>query len=133
MVANGPRKTHPTSRRVRVIHNHTYVVDTTKALHVWEHDNYPQLYFPLSELKVEWKDKETVKRDGDVAAAVVEIVIPAREGIKEVKSDRVLRFADDPRLGILAGLVRLEFGSMGRFTFETVPRIDGEEKSEANS
>ena len=63
-----------------------------------------------------------MERDGDVAAAVVEIVVPAREGLKEVRSDRAIRFADEPRLGVLAGLVRLEFGAMGRFSL-----TDGEE------
>ena len=90
-------------------------MDTTKAVHVWEHDGYPQYYFPLSELKnCKREDKETVEKDGKTAAAVVEITVPAGEGIKEVRTDRVLRFADEKSLGALAGMVRLEFGSMGQ-------------------
>lgn len=115
MIVHGPVKTSPTTRRVRVLHNHTYIVDTTKAVHVWEHEGYPQFYVPISQLQnCTWKDKQTVKRDGDVAAAVVEITVPGGEGGKEVKTERVIRFADEPRLGVLAGLVRLEFGSMGK-------------------
>lgn len=100
---------------MRVIHNHTIIVDTTSALHVWEHDYYPQLYFPVGELKnCSTRDKENVPTDGKTGAVLVEITIPSRDGIEAVTSDRVLRFADAKAAGALAGLVRLEFGSMGR-------------------
>ncbi|KAF7562881.1 hypothetical protein G7046_g1249 [Stylonectria norvegica] len=120
LLTHGPRKVLPTTRRVRVIHNHTFIVDTVKAVQVWEHDYYPQYYVPLSELKnCTWKDKHVVeagKGNGDEAAtAVVEVTVSAQNGIAEAKTDRVIRFADTPSLEKLAGLVRLEFGSMGSF------------------
>lgn len=100
---------------MRVVHNHTYIVDTTKALHVWEHDGYPQYYFPASALKnCKLQDKETVSKNGKVVAAVVELTIPAGDGFAEVKCDRVIRFADSDHLGVLKGLVRLEFKAMGQ-------------------
>lgn len=114
LVEHGPRKTHATSRRVRVIYNHAYIVDTTKAVHVWEHDGYPQYYFPASELKdCTARDKESIEKNGDVVASVVELTVPARDGIQEVRTGRVIRFLDHDRLGVLKGLVRLEFGAMG--------------------
>ncbi|EFY99397.1 DUF427 domain protein [Metarhizium robertsii] len=113
LLTNGPRKVYPASRRVRVIHNNTTIVDSTKAVHVWEHDGYPQFYFPLSELKnCSKRDIQLVRSDGVARAAVVEVTIPARNGIKETKTDRVIRFTDDRSLGALSGLVRLEFGAM---------------------
>lgn len=115
MVQHGPRKTLATSRRIRVVHNHTYVVDTTKATLVWEHDYYPQLYIPRGDLQnCEVIDKHEVQHDLKLRAAVVELVVPAHDGIDELKTDRVVRFADDKSLGPIAGMVRLEFGSMGK-------------------
>lgn len=115
LLTNGPRKVYPASRRVRVIHNHTIIVDTSKAMHVWEHDGYPQFYVPLSELRnCSKRDTQLIRSDGVARAAVVEVTIPSRNGIKEAKTDRVLRFTDDKSLGALAGLVRLEFGAMGQ-------------------
>ena len=110
----GPKKILPTPRRVRVIHNHTVIVDTTKALHVWEHDYYPQLYFPFTELKnCTTKDKNGVMEGSKPSAAIVEITIPGGSGFDEVKTDRAVRFADDKSIGKLAGLLRLEFASFG--------------------
>ncbi|OAQ70933.1 WSC domain-containing protein [Pochonia chlamydosporia 170] len=122
LLTNGPRKVYPASRRVRVIHNHTIIVDTSKAMHVWEHDGYPQFYVPLSELRnCSKRDTQLIRSDGVARAAVVEVTIPSRNGIKEVKTDRVLRFTDDKSLGALAGLVRLEFGAMDQWLEEDVP------------
>ncbi|KAG5919336.1 hypothetical protein E4U42_006548 [Claviceps africana] len=122
ILTNGPRKVYPASRRVRVIHNNTTIVDTTKAVHVWEHDGYPQFYFPLSELKhCSYKDTQLIRSDGVARAALVEVTFHARNGAKECKTNRVLRFTDDRSLGALSGLLRLEFGSMDQWLEEDVP------------
>ena len=116
MVENGPKKTLPTSRRVRVIHNHTFILDTTRALLVWEHDYYPHFYAVKEELmNCEISEKKTIERNGKVAAAVVKLAIPGHDGVEEAETDRVVYFAADESLGPLAGMVRLEFGSMGEF------------------
>lgn len=116
MIMHGPRKAEATARRVRVIHNHTVIVDTIKAFHVWEHDAYPQYYIAHGDLKnCKLSDKQEIQGGGKTAAAVVELVIPSHDGLKEEKTDRVVRFAEDKSLGPLAGMVRLEFGSMGMF------------------
>lgn len=99
-----------------MIHNHTYIVDTTRAVLVWEHDYYPQFYVAQSDLQnCKLSDKQEVHPDGKAAAAVVELTISAQDGIDEVKTDRVVRFANDESLGPIAGMVRLEFGSMGMY------------------
>lgn len=103
----------PTPRRVRAYLNHTAIVDTTKALHVWEHAFYPQFYVPFTELRnCTTKDKKKIDKDGKLVAAVIEITVPGQNGLEELKTDRAVRFENDPVAGSLAGMVRLEFGSM---------------------
>jgi uncharacterized protein (DUF427 family) len=52
MAGNYPRMltridhVEPAPRRVRVIHDGQVLVDTTRALYVWEWSNYPQYYVP---------------------------------------------------------------------------------------
>ncbi|KAK5989406.1 hypothetical protein PT974_10925 [Cladobotryum mycophilum] len=122
LLTNGPRKVYSPSRRVRVILHYATIVDTTKAVLIWEHDAYPHYYVPLAELKhCTHKDVKSVKSDGVHRAAVIEITVPARNGIEEKKTERALRFSDDRSLGALAGLVRLEFGSMDKWLEEDVP------------
>lgn len=107
---------------MRVVHHHTTIVDTTKAVFVWEHDGYPQFYVPQTELSCcSTRDRQLVRSGGVVGAAVVELVVPARNGLGECRTDRVLRFTEDRSLGALAGLVRLEFGAMGMLPLLAVP------------
>ncbi|KPM38351.1 hypothetical protein AK830_g8239 [Neonectria ditissima] len=122
LLEHGPRKTHTTSRRIRVIYNHTYIVDTTKAVQVWEHDGFPQYYLPTSELKnSDIRDKETIEKDGDTVATVAELTVPAKDGIPKATTGRVILFRNDDRLGALKGLARLEFDAMDQWLEEDVP------------
>ncbi|KAK1995536.1 DUF427-domain-containing protein [Colletotrichum falcatum] len=126
LLVNGAHRIRSTSRRVRVILNQTYIVDTTNAVHVWEHIAYPQYYVRMSELQnCSWRDKQGIVPAGDpsaIAAHVVEITIPGQKGAKDLVTDRVLRFSDDEKLnGALKGLVRLEFGSMDQWLEEETP------------
>lgn len=116
-----------------MLHNRAFVVDTLRAAHVWEHDAYPQFYVPEGELRAgecALSDKTLIYHDDDdddgdggrerregkvVVAAVCELTVPgASRGLPEVKTDRVLRFTGECGLRELAGMVRLEFGSMGK-------------------
>ncbi|KXH39189.1 hypothetical protein CNYM01_05973 [Colletotrichum nymphaeae SA-01] len=126
LLTNGPHKTQPTARRVRVILNSTCVVDTTKAVHVWEHVAYPQYYVPVTELRnCRWKDKQDIQSTTDAsqaAAAVVEVTVPGRDGENDFTTDRALRFSDNGEIsGALKGLIRLEFGSMDQWLEEETP------------
>lgn len=42
--------TAPVARRVRATFEGAKVVDTTRAIHVWEHPYYPQLYIPAADI-----------------------------------------------------------------------------------
>lgn len=115
MAEKGPRKTEGTTRRVRAIFKRTVVVDTTKALYVWEHDAYPQFYVPLKDIRdCALTVKHKIDHDGKTVAEVCELSVKAPDGGVEEKTDRVVVFKDEKSLGALAGTVRLEFGSMGR-------------------
>ena len=115
---NGVRKVIPTSRRVRIIHNQTIIVDTTRAVHVWEHDFYPYFYFPIDELQnCTLVDKQLVRNSHEkVLAAIVELAIPAKSGRDAATNDRVIHFrnvlfTDDKDM---TNMVRIEFGSVGK-------------------
>jgi len=117
---HGPHKTLSTSKRVRVVFNRTIIIDTTKAIYVWEHAAYPQFYIPGKALEnCTLKEKQPVEHGGSQVAQVVELSVTA-DG-KEAKTDRVVRFADNSSLGVLAGMVRLEFGSMDQWMEEDAP------------
>ncbi|KAF2424498.1 DUF427-domain-containing protein [Tothia fuscella] len=124
LLTNGPRKTNSTSRRVRVLFNNSYIIDTTQALHVWEHDGFPQYYIPFSALQnCTPSVREDIKANGGGAgASILKIQVPGPKGFKEKTTDRAIRFSDDASLaGKLAGLVRLEFGSMDKWLEEDTP------------
>lgn len=95
--------------------NNTSIVDTTKAVHIWEHDAYPQYYIPFEELhNCTTSIKQDINSGGKSVAAILELVVAAHDGLAEKKSDRVLCFMDEKALEPLAGKVRLEFCSMGK-------------------
>lgn len=136
VLKDGPHKTQPTSRRVRVIHHGSTIVDTTKAVHVWEHPYYPYFYIPTSELKsCVLKDVEEVTRpsgsQGDqqqhLHAALVELTVKGPDGAHKGKTDRVVRFyqkdgeSETSPSSVLDGLARLEFASMDHWLEEDIP------------
>jgi hypothetical protein len=121
LLKDGPHKHLPANRRVRIIHNHAVIVDTTSALLVWEHSFYPQLYVPFKALKnCNTQDKKEVKKDGKVGAAIVEVTVPGPDGAEAVKTDRVVRFEEaETASAPLSGFARIEFGSVGMYTVLT--------------
>ncbi|KAM5361366.1 hypothetical protein ACJZ2D_013136 [Fusarium nematophilum] len=122
LIELGPRKTLPANRRVRAIHNQTIIVDTTKGVYVWEHDYYPAIYVPQADvINCKLTDKQDISSQDKATAAVVELVVPAHDGLDEARTDRVVRFANDKSLGPLAGLLRIEFGSISQWLEEDVP------------
>jgi len=124
LLDEGPRKLFPTSRRVRVLLNHSYIVDTTSAVHVWEHEGFPQYYIPHTALQnCTWTKREEVKtKSGKLGAAIIDIKIPGPKGVGEKTTDRAIQFFDDESAaGKLAGLVRLEFSSMDKWLEEEAP------------
>lgn len=102
LLAKGPHKIERTPRRVRVLFDKSWIIDTTSAHHVWEHPYYPQYYVDSSSIKPgSITNKKPV--GGEHLASLATLQGPTKS------TERVLVFEQ----GVLAGLTRLEFGAMG--------------------
>lgn len=136
LLASGPHKTAPTSRRVRAVFNGRYILDTTRALHVWEHPYFPQFYVPLADFADGcWRRKEDVggeegaqekaRGKGEGGAFVVAVKVGDKE------TDRAIGFAEDVRgeASVLAGLCKVEFGAVGEFA-RCLPSLYGETRTQ---
>ena len=128
LIEHGPRKALPTSRRIRAIHNHITVVDTTKAVYVWEHDSFPTIYVPLVDIRNgKLADQQNISVELKERAAISQLIVPGHDVLEEKKVDGVLRFFQDVTLGSLSDMVRIEFRSIGMCSFvqdETTKLID---------
>ncbi|KAK2674591.1 Superfamily of unknown function DUF427 [Fusarium oxysporum f. sp. vasinfectum] len=122
LIEHGPRKTMQTSRRIRAIHNHTTIVDTTHGVYVWEHNSFPTVYVPVVDVKnAKLVDKKNISVELKERAAIAQLVIPAHDSIKEAKVDNVVRFFQDVTLGALSDMVRIEFRSIDQWFEEDEP------------
>lgn len=121
LIEHGPRKVLQTTRRIRAIHNRTTIVDTTKAVYIYEHDSFPTIYVPLVDVKnAKLTDQQNISVELKDRAAVAQLVVPGHDGLDEVKIDRVLHFFQDVTLGPLSDTVRIEFRSIGMISFQQV-------------
>lgn len=106
LLTNGPHKVEKTPRRVRVLFDGIWILDTTSARHVWEHPYYPQYYVPTSAITgADLKKNKAVDDDGSVYFAELD----SKGSHPGAYTDRVLIFEKGP----LTGLTRLDFGTMG--------------------
>ncbi|OTA90865.1 hypothetical protein M434DRAFT_397641 [Hypoxylon sp. CO27-5] len=103
LVENGPVKTLPTSRRVRILFNGEYVADTTSAVFVWEHEYYPYYYVPRASF-LQGAIKTPPTHD---SYQVAELQVGQRT------TDRILVFGDElgAQSKALEGMVRFEFNA----------------------
>ncbi|KAL9053720.1 MAG: hypothetical protein Q9162_004594 [Coniocarpon cinnabarinum] len=131
LATNGPVKTSPTPRRVRIQHNNLFVADTTSALYVWEHGGYPYFYLPWSAFRGADHKDESVKwsiaeRGGEKGAmwAVWTLSVTGPTG-QTVENNRILSFqcdnASESPASVLSGCVRVEFLSVDGWYEEDVP------------
>jgi len=111
LVSEGPHKVLPTPKRIRILHNGTYIADSTKARYVWEHPFYPQYYLPKSAFdRSKISEGETIKSsDGEHIATLWKITVG------EQTTDRMICFADNlnGKANDLSGLVKAEFNAFG--------------------
>ncbi|SPJ74545.1 uncharacterized protein FTOL_04276 [Fusarium torulosum] len=122
LIEHGPRKVLQTTRRIRAIHNRTTIVDTTKAVYIYEHDSFPTIYVPLVDVKnAKLTDQQNISVELKDRAAVAQLVVPGHDGLDEVKIDRVLHFFQDVTLGPLSDTVRIEFRSIDQWLEEDEP------------
>ena len=113
MAGNYPRMltridhVEPAPRRVRVIHDGQVLVDTTRALYVWEWSNYPQYYVPrrdvAEDLLVTDGRTEQSSRGTSLLYSFASAPSPA---------PTVARLLDDAVRSELAGTFRFEWDAM---------------------
>ncbi|KAI3334609.1 DUF427-domain-containing protein [Ustulina deusta] len=112
LLANGPVRTLPAApKRVRIRFGGRYVADTTRAVYIWEHAYYPTYYVPSES----FADGVLSHRGPDSEKGFGLAVLSAGDA----STDRMIVF----REGVLAGLVRVEFGAVDAW-FEEDVRID---------
>lgn len=119
LLHQGPVKTLPTPKRVRIQFGSTIAADTTSALYVWEHDYYPFYYVPLSAFR-----EGLLKPKDDESSSSF---YTAKLTVGNRTTDRVLAFGADlppnSAARVLAGYVRVEFAAAGVAWFEEDERI----------
>jgi uncharacterized protein (DUF427 family) len=97
----------PVPRRVRAFLGGTAVLDTTRALYVWESPNYPQYYIPLEDVNpaalVDEEHPERLRR-GAARRHGLRVGETSRPGVAHV-------YTDDALEG-LAGSVRFEWAAL---------------------
>jgi uncharacterized protein (DUF427 family) len=97
----------PVPRRIRGFLGGELVVDTVRALYVWEWENYPQYYIPAEDVRVgALVDEEHVQRTrrGSVRTQAVQA--------GDVRRDRAARLVTDSPVAGLNGTVRFEWAAL---------------------
>lgn len=122
---DGPVKTLPTPRVVKLLHNGHYILQTTKAKYVWEIPFYPQFYVPATDLQASTKniplkitEGETYKTDDGTPVGQHWTL-----NVNGKPIDQCIAF--DPHLTgpahALAGLVKVDFGAVDQWFEEDTP------------
>jgi len=127
-VENGPHKTLPTPRRVRILINGACIADTLNtggALFVWEHSYYPQLYLPKTALlesvkgyTIVYENHQDVKDTDDKPIAQtlkVKVTRNSDNNMKEVK-DGFMVFGSNlsGKASPLSNMLKVNFSCAGK-------------------
>jgi len=97
----------PVPRRIRAMLGDTVVVDTTRAVYLWEWPNYPQFYLPLADVNSDALVDEDHARRGRWGTARrygLQVGEISRPGVGQA-------YGDDAHEG-LAGTIRLDWGAL---------------------
>ncbi|KAI2463716.1 DUF427-domain-containing protein [Annulohypoxylon bovei var. microspora] len=115
LVEEGPVKTQPTSRRIRILFDGEYIVDTTSALYVWEHEYYPYYYVPFKSFHGALPSYSPIDKNSPYWTAKL---TPHTRS-----TDRILVFGGNmgQRSEVLKNMVRFEFGAADAWFEEDVP------------
>jgi len=124
LLTTGPHKILPTTRRVRVIFNGFFVVDTTSARHVWEHPYYPQFYIPLSSIDPAFLDDTTSQIHPDAPVRTEHEAFRHTLSVGDKDCDKLISFHG----GDLDGYVKIDFEAMDAW-FEEDIQIYGHPKN----
>ncbi|KAF2451946.1 DUF427-domain-containing protein [Karstenula rhodostoma CBS 690.94] len=118
LASEGPHKIEATPRRVRALFGGAYVLDTTKAYHVWEHPYYPQFYIPTTALTPSANLTKTSSVPGTADKVHYGTLSSTNKSTnKKHTTDRVLIFATKT----LHNLVKIDFAALDQWFEEDVP------------
>ena len=124
LAKDGPVKTLPTPRLVRILYGGEYIVQTTSALFVWEHPYYPQYYIPASAL-LESKAPNFTATQGEAIKDSNDTTIAHRYTLRvnSRETNDVLVFSStlSGPASPVAGLARISFAAMDRWFEESMP------------
>jgi len=100
----------PVPRRIRAYLGGRKVLDTTRALYVWEWPNYPQYYIPLADVRRELLVPEGhTQRTGRGVAELHGLRV---DGAGGVHRPRAARLITEAAVDGLAGTVRFEWAAL---------------------
>jgi uncharacterized protein (DUF427 family) len=97
----------PVPRRIRAFAGGEKVIDTTRALYVWEWPNYPQYYIPLADVRAELLEPEGHTQQ--TRRGVVEL---RALRVGTVHRPRAAKVVSDSPIDGLSGTVRFEWDAM---------------------
>jgi uncharacterized protein (DUF427 family) len=97
----------PVPRRIRAFLGGEKVLDTTRALYVWEWPNYPQYYIPLADVRGDLLDPD--RHSQQTARGVVDVRGLRAGTVHKPRAAKLL--AESPIAG-LSGTVRFDWDAM---------------------
>ena len=105
LIKDGPTKRLTAApRRIRLLFNGVYIAETRRAVYIWEHPYYPQLYLPWEAFSVHVSRRSEPRGE---PFDVLELDIGGK------KTDLV-RFVSNEVREELRGLVKVNFKAMGK-------------------
>jgi uncharacterized protein (DUF427 family) len=97
----------PVPRRVRAVLAGETVLDTTRALYVWEWPNYPQFYIPAADVRLELLVRERDAGPGKLGTSELHAV-----QVGDVRRPRAARLFTASPIDAIAQTVRFDWGSL---------------------
>ena len=97
----------PVPRRIRAFLGGEKVLDTTRALYVWEWPNYPQYYIPLDDVR-----RDLLVSEGHTQQTGRGLVELAGLRVGDLHRPRAARVLAESSIGGLSGTVRFDWAAM---------------------
>ena len=97
----------PVPRRIRAFLGGEQVLDTSRALYVWEWPNYPQYYIPLADVR-----QELLEPEGHTQQTGRGVVVRHGLRVGDLHRPRAARVLADSPIAGLSGTVRFDWAAL---------------------